>query len=89
MDKWTTLMEDTHQLQRALHILQVMSGIPTLWDRASCQFSICVEVTLMSVSFCDIEQPQHSIQLHPSKEPPSKADPVSEKREDSVKSHNF
>lgn len=47
----------------------------------------CVDMALIDVPPpCDIEQPQHNIQLSPPKEPPSRADPVSETRQDAVKS---
>lgn len=39
---------------------------------------------LMCLSLCDIKQSQHNIQLHPSKEPPSRAEGVSETDEDTV-----
>lgn len=51
---------------------------------------LCVDVALIDVfPPCDIEQSQRDIQLYPPKEPPSRADPVSETRQGAVKSRRF
>lgn len=52
-------------------------------------FPACTWRSLTFLPPCDIEQPQHNVQLYPPKEPRSRADPVSETRQDAVKSRRF
>lgn len=83
MDKRTTQTEDTHLLQRALPItLQVTC----VWLRRLLPVFSAWTWRSWTFSPCDTEQPQHNIQLCPPREPPSRADPVSETRQDAVSS---